>query len=161
MVDPSRLKMLRCYLICLLSLSPMGLCATRIISRHSTELPAVYFVNDRVRVFFLDYGVRSPLLTVICFPLAINCFISRYFPNMFKRMGLSLLLLCVLFTFYLMNYIIGGSQNYLERFGVPCFANNSYNIFQTNIASSISPAYLLGFFVYQFGNSSAVRVLNT
>ena len=65
------------------------------------------------------------------------------FPNMFKRMGLSLLLLCVLFTFYLMNYVIGGSQNYLESFGVPCFPNDSYNIFQTNIAASLSPAYLL------------------
>ena len=133
MVDPSRMKMLRCYLICLLSLSPMGLCASGIISHHSTELPAVYFVDDRVRVFFLDYGVRSPLLTVICFPLVINCFISRHFPNMFKRMGLSLLLLCVLFTFYLMIYIIGESQNYLERFGVPCFANNSLTFFKQTL----------------------------
>ena len=127
----------------LLSLGPiffLDQCATRIISHYRTELPAGYFVNDRVRVFFLDYGVLSPLLTVICFPLVIKCFISRYFPNMFKRMGLSLLLLCVLFTLYLMNYVIGGSQNYLESFGVPCFANNSYNIFQTNVASSISPA---------------------
>ena len=71
-------------------------------------------------------------------------FYFKIFPNMFKRMGLSLLLLCVLFTLYLMNYMLGGSQNYLESFGVPCFANNSYTIFQTNIASSISPAYLLG-----------------
>ena len=31
----------------------------------------------------------------------------------------------------------------LDNFGVPCFANDSYNIFPNN-ASSISPAYLLG-----------------
>ena len=130
----------------LLSLSPaffLDLCATRIISYHRTEVPAEYFVNDTVVIFFLDSGVLSPLLTVICFPLVIKCLISRYFPNMFKRMGLSLLLLCVLFTFYLMNYVIGGSQNFLESFGIPCFPNDSYNIFQTNIAASLSPAYLL------------------
>ena len=115
----------------LLSLGPtfyLDQCATRIISHYQTDLPAGYFVNDRVRVFFSDYSVRSPLLTVFCFPLVIKCFISRYFPNMFKRMGLSLLLLCVLFTLYLMNYVIGGSQNY-----VPCFANNSYTIFQAKL----------------------------
>ena len=130
----------------LLSLSPtffLDLCATTITSDHPTKLPADYFVNDTVRIVFLEYGVLSQLLTVICCPLVIKCFISRYFPNMFKRMGLSLLLLCVLFTLYLRNYVIGGSQKFLDNFGVPCFANGSYNIFP-NIASSISPAYLLG-----------------
>ena len=76
----------------LLSLGPtffLDLCATRIISDHPTKLPADYFVNDTVRIVFLEYGVQSHLLTVICFPLVIKCFISRYFPNMFKRMGVN------------------------------------------------------------------------
>ena len=88
----------------LLSLGPilfLDQCATRIISHYRSELPAGYFVNDRVRVFFLDYGVLSPLLTVICFPLVIKCFISRYFPNMFKRMGVkSIAFVCTLYTLF-------------------------------------------------------------
>ena len=74
----------------LLSIGPiffLDQCATRIISHYRSELPAGYFVNDRVRVFFLDYGVLSPLLTVICFPLVIKCFISRYFPTCSKEWG--------------------------------------------------------------------------
>ena len=50
---------------------------------------------------FLDNGQMSPLLTVTCIPiylLVVKPFFSRWLPNLFKRMGLSIAIVVVFFV---------------------------------------------------------------
>ena len=101
MVDPSRLKMLRCYLICLLSLSPMGLCASGIISHHSTELPAVYFVNDRVRCLFLGLWCTITFVNSHLFPTSNKLFYFKIFSQHVQKNGVkSVAFVCTLYFLF-------------------------------------------------------------
>ena len=80
----------------------MGLCVTRIISHHSTELPAVYFVNDRVRVFFLDYGVRSiTFVNSHLFPTSNELFYFKIFSQHVQKNGVkSIAFVCTLYFLF-------------------------------------------------------------
>ena len=121
----------------------MDLCATRLISQHPNHTVADYFMDSPVKVFFFNYGILSPLLMVFGIPLVAKVFFSKYFPNMFKRMWLSIMLLCILYSLYIMNYVIGSSHNFLEEFGVACFTNDSYSILHTAIVPSFSRTYIV------------------
>ena len=73
-------------------------------------------------------GVLSPALAVIIIPLLMKCFLSRCFPSMFKRMGLSIAYLLMMFLVYI-GYTVNtedfiNSGNYL----VHCVNNNTHNI---------------------------------
>ena len=55
-------------------------------------------------IIFLENGILSPLLIAICIPcylVLIKPFFSRYIPNMFKRMGLNIIMLNILFLLYI------------------------------------------------------------
>ena len=56
------------------------------------------------KTIFLENGILSPLLIAICIPcylVLIKPFFSRYIPNMFKRMGLNIIMLNILFLLYI------------------------------------------------------------
>ena len=56
------------------------------------------------KTIFLENGILSPLLIAICIPcylVLIKPFFSRYIPNMFKRMGLNIVMLNILFLLYI------------------------------------------------------------
>ena len=81
-------------------------------------------------------GVLSPALAVIFVPLLMKCFLSRCFPSMFKRMGLSIACLLLMFLVHIgYNTINTGdfinSGNYL----VHCINNDTHKI-QYYISSS-------------------------
>ena len=118
----------------------MDLCATRLISQHPNHMVADYFMDSPVKVFFFIYRILSPLLMVLGIPLVAKV---KYFPNMFKRMWLSIMLLCILHSLYIMNYVIGSSHNFLEEFGVACFTDDSYSILHTAIVPSFSRTYIV------------------
>ena len=88
-------------------------------------------------------GVISPALAVIFIPLLMKCFLRRYFPSMFKRIGLSIACLLLIFLVYIgYNTINTGdfinSGNYL----VHCVNNDTHNI-EYLISSSATSILLL------------------
>ena len=103
-----------------LSLGPvffLDFSATSIAVRHHYyHDKADYPVNNPWKVFFLHNGILSPLLTLIWIPLLFKLYLSNWLPNMFKRIGLSIILLSVVFALYMIHDVIGyNSQNYYEN----------------------------------------------
>ena len=63
-----------------------------------------YFSKNPYKIIFLEKGILSPLLIATCIPcylVLIKPFFSRYIPNMFKRMGLNIVMLNILFLLYI------------------------------------------------------------
>ena len=101
-----------------LSLGPvffLDLCATVALTQHHQHHDKTDFsVNNPWKVFFLHNGILSPLLTLIWIPLLFKLYLSNWLPNMFKRIGLSIILLSAVFALYLIQDVIGcGSQKNL------------------------------------------------
>ena len=101
-----------------LSLGPvffLDLCATVALMQHRQHHDKVDFsVNNPWKVFFLHNSILSPLLTLIWIPLLFKLYLSNWLPNMFKRIGLSIILLSAVFALYLIQDVIGcGSQKNL------------------------------------------------
>ena len=71
--------------------------------------------------------ILSPLLTLIWIPLLFKLYLSNWLPNMFKRIGLSIILLNTVFALYLIHEVIGyGSQNYFENLAPICNITDSF-----------------------------------
>ena len=109
-----------------LSLGPvffLDFSATSIALRyHYNHDKADFSVNNPWKVFFLHNGILSPLLTLIWIPLLFKLYLSNWLPNMFKRIGLSIILLSAVFALYLIHDVIGyGSQNYYENLVAICY----------------------------------------
>ena len=101
-----------------LSLGPvffLDLCATIAVRQHHQHHDKTDFsVNNPWKVFFLHNSILSPLLTLIWIPLLYKLYLSNWLPNMFKRIGLSIILLSAVFALYLIHDVIGcGSQKNL------------------------------------------------
>ena len=78
------------------------------------ENTTTYKISDSSRVLFLDYGMLSPLLVVVCIPVYLSIirpFFSRCIPNMLKRMGLGIALLCITFALLIAFDITAYSDN--------------------------------------------------
>ena len=63
-----------------------------------------YFSKNPYKIIFLENGILLPLLIAICIPcylVLIKPYFSRYIPNMFKRMGLNIVMLNILFLLYI------------------------------------------------------------
>ncbi len=91
-------------LMILFSLGPaflMDVSATAMTINRAVHKNATYKVSEPVKVLFLDYGMLTPVLVVVCIPIYLSLvrpFFSRCIPNMLKRMGLGIALLCVSFV---------------------------------------------------------------
>ena len=62
---------------------------------------ATHKVSALVKLLFLDYGMLTSVLVVVCIPIYLSLirpFFSRFIPNMLKRMGLGIALRCVSFV---------------------------------------------------------------
>ena len=83
-------------LMVLFSLGPaflMDVAATTSTVNHASHKNTTYKVSEPVKVQFLDYGMLSPVLVVVCIPIYLSLirpFFSRFIPNMLKRMGLGI-----------------------------------------------------------------------
>ena len=102
-------------------------------------------INHFLEVWLLDYGMLSPLFTIICIPvyvILLKPFIAWFVPNFIKRMGLSIALLTILFLLYLLyNIIAYDVNNQLGSIFDICSKNISY-ILNWNVVY-ISPTYML------------------
>ena len=89
----------------LISLGPaflLDLTGMAIFRHHTTK--ERYFSKNPYKIIFLEKGIFSPLLIAICIPcylVLIKPYFSRYIPNMFKRMGLNIVMLNILFLLYI------------------------------------------------------------
>ena len=88
-------------------------------------------VTKPLPILLLDYGLLVPLTTVVCIPLCqcvVKPLLSKYAPNMFKRMGIALGILTISFFVYLILDIVAYSSN--ENHGYfhyhMCWRNTSY-----------------------------------
>ena len=76
-----------------------------ILNRQSHSITH-YKVNNPEQIMFFDNGLMSPLLTVTCIPiylLVVKPFFSRWLPNLFKRMGLSIAVVCFSYVLLLIS----------------------------------------------------------
>ena len=110
MVDHLQLNKLKMLSIAkvLISLGPALLLELTgmVIFRHDGR----YFSKNPYKIIFLEKGILSPLLIATCIPcflVLIKLFFSRYIPNMFKRMGLNIVMLNILFLLYIIVCSIG------------------------------------------------------
>ena len=94
----------------LISLGPaflLDLTGTAIFRHHTPD--GRYFSKNPYKIIFLANGILSPLLIATCIPcflVLIKPFFSRYIPNMFKRMGLNIVMLNILFLLYIICNIL-------------------------------------------------------
>ena len=127
-------KVLFNILYVLLSLSPvffLDLSASSTVIHRTSPSLASHNASSLLITFFLNSGVLSPLLAVFCIPLyllTVKSLLSKYLPNMFKRMGLSIALFEVLFMCYFLWDIFGngGVENIFGNGGVE---NKAYSYF--------------------------------
>ena len=110
---PLQLNKLKMLIIAkvLISLGPALLLdlTGMVIFRYHT-LDGRYFSKNPYKIIFLEKGILSPLLIATCIPcflVLIKPFFSRYIPNMFKRMGLNIVMLSILFLLYIIVCSIG------------------------------------------------------
>ncbi len=74
----------------------------------------------------LDSGVLSPLIIVICIPLFLLLKKPHFYLNLFKRMGLGLLIVTVLFLIYILCGIFAkDDDSYVFKDTCLGFSNNS------------------------------------
>ena len=129
-----------------LSLGPvffLDLCATIAVRYHLHLDIADFSVNNSWKVFFLHNGILSPLLTLIWIPLLFKLYLSNWLPNMFKRIGLSIILLSAFFALCLIYYAIGySSQNYNKNLAAIC-QNVTDSFMHTHRFAQFSATYVV------------------
>ena len=111
----------------LISLGPAYLLdlTSRSIFKHHSIMNGVFSQNYYMKIF-LQNDLLTPLFIAICIPFFV--LIKRYFlriiPNMFKRMGLSIIIANILFLLYLLFSSIVSYNRY--TLGDLCSGNASY-----------------------------------
>ena len=103
----------------------MDVATTTSILKHAPLKTTLYNISESLTVEFLDYGILSPLFTVVCIPVYLSIirpFFSRCLPNILKRMGLVIVLLCI----SLLLFVAFDIANYKQDPFYPCIANTSY-----------------------------------
>ena len=96
-------------------------------------------------------GVPSAILAVIFVPLLMKCFMCKYFPNMFKRMGFSVTCLVLTFLVYVLyNTLSAGVFINSGNYSVYC--NNGTQVSDYYIsptATSVLPLENVLHFIYR------------
>ena len=118
-----------------------------------------YFSKNPYNIIFLQNGILSPLLIAICIPcylVLIKPFFSRCIPNMFKRMGLNIIMLNILFLLYII--ICSIDKYHIKPAPLPyhCSVNISHTMPMTLV--ELNDVCMI---FQHIGNLSAVKVLST
>ena len=103
---------------------------------HVTHTIAYYEVSNPAYIMFIGNGLIAPLCKVLCIPVWQCLFrplLSRYYPNMFKRMGIALSIFTISFIVYFV-YDILDYNNSGELTNNACFRNVSYVLNNNYIA---------------------------
>ena len=78
--------------------------------------------KNPLELMLLDYGILSPIFILVSIPVylfLLKVFLSRYVPNMFKSIGLSIAILKVLILLYFLYDMVS--------YGISDELNNAYN----------------------------------
>ena len=94
--------------------------------RHQTEI----MEKNPLKLMLLDYGILSPIFTLVSIPsylFLLKPFLSKYIPNMFKRIGLSIAILTVsILLYFLYDMVSYGTSDELSSAYDHCKSNKSY-----------------------------------
>ena len=134
----------------LLCLGPVFYLEQCTLHRHH-ENSYYNFSTDFWKVQIFD-SVISTALAVIFIPLLMKCFLSRYFPSIFKRMGFSIACLLLIFLVYICYSTINTSEfinsgNYLVYCNSNVTHGNEYLISST--ATAILSMENVIYFIYR------------
>ena len=123
----------------LLCLGPVFFLEQCIIHKHHGNLQ--YYSSNIWKEQLFD-GVLSTALAVIFIPILLKCFVSRYFPSMFKRMGLSIACLLLMCLVYILYNSISSTENFINSgiYLVHCKNNDTES---SEYFISSSAAYIL------------------
>ena len=103
---------------------------------HVIYTMTYYEVSNPAYAMFIEYGFIVPLCKVSCIPIWIcilKPLMSRYYPNMFKRMGIALIFFTTSFIVYFV-YDILDHNNSGELTNNACFRNVTYVLNNNYIA---------------------------
>ena len=120
----------------LLSLSPSFVLhwgATVSVASHKGQAK-----ND-IEEIFLNYGLISPVFLLLAIPVYLYIarpYLARYIPNLFKRIGLSIVILCILFLFlFVFDIIAFQNSEELGDFLYTCYNTYVLNKARANIST--------------------------
>ena len=104
---------------------------------HRRHQPDIITKNP-LKLMLLDYGILSPIFTLVFIPVylfLLKPFLSRYVPNMFKRIGLSIALLTVsILLYFLYDMVSYGTSDELTNAYDYCKRNtNTSYIFNKSL----------------------------
>ena len=85
--------------------------------------------KNPLKLMLLDYGILSPIFTLVSIPVylfLLKPFLSRYVPNMFKRIGLSIAILTVsILIYFLYDMVSYGTSDELNTAYDHCESNTN------------------------------------
>ena len=86
--------------------------------------------KNPLKLMFLDYGILSPIFVLVSIPVylfLLKPFLSRYVPNMFKSIGLSIAILTLsILLYFLYDMVSYGTSYELNNAYNHCKRNTSY-----------------------------------
>ena len=107
----------------------LGIVATVSSINHRRHQPDIMAKNP-LKLMLLDYGILSPIFTLVSIPVylfLLKPFLSRYVPNMFKRIGLSIAILTVsILLYFLYDMVSYGTSDEISSVYDNCNRNTSY-----------------------------------
>ena len=105
---------------------------------HLTQTITYYEVSNPAYVWFIKYGFIVPLCKVLCIPVwqcILKPLLSRYYPNMFKRMGIALSVFTASFVVYFVYDVLDyNNSDDLTYYYNTCSRNDSYVLNNNYIA---------------------------
>ena len=105
----------------LLCLGPVFFLEQSTIRRRHSNFE--FFPSNVWKKLFFD-RVLSTALAVIFIPLLMKCFISRFIPNLFKRMGFSIACLLLIFVVYILYNTIS-TEDFIHSGNHLVYCNNN------------------------------------
>ena len=125
----------------LLCLGPVFYLEQCTIHRHHISF---HFFNSSFWKEQIYHGVLSTALAVTFIPLLMKFFVSRWFPNMLKRMGLSVACFLLIFLVHIMYSIIS-TEDFMNsgNFFIHCNNNSTKTSDTSDISSSAAFILLL------------------
>ena len=107
----------------------LNIVATVSSINHHRHQPEIMEKNP-LKLMLLDYGILSPIFTLVSIPVylfLLKPFLSKYIPNMFKRIGLSIAILTVsIVLYFLYDMVSYGTSDELSSVYDHCKNNKSY-----------------------------------
>ena len=105
---------------------------------HLTHTITYYEVSNPAYAMFIEYGFIVPLCKVLCIPIWIcilKPLLSRYYPNMFKRMGIALIFFTASFVVYFVYDVLDyNNSDDLTYYYNTCLKNVTYVLNNNYIA---------------------------